>query len=721
MKNLKVILLVAILFANNYSQPVWSWKYPLPQGNSINDSWIISENSIIAVGYPGLIIISNDNGQTWKEIHEVLGINKKLNSIFFLNELIGWVVGEKGIIIKTTDGGKNWKKIFIDDSTYKFNKIFFLNDSFGWIAADNYPGDFAVLFETKDGGNTWSKNNRVYGFEMKAVHFFTPDTGFTFGDQILKTEDGGESFSVIDPYLYGASTFNTVSVHIEEPNDIWVLGIEGNLFYSHDKGNTWQGREIIDPLLDSYNKIIDVHFFDEKIGYLVGQKNYNYYTIDGGNTWEQFTYSDSYSFTECLTLSKDFMLYFENNGKILKSYDSGYSLLNEDNFIPITFNSITFQDKENGYISGFDTKGQLNVVKISDSLFTWNINVIDSNLAPNYSNYSKITFSDITHGYLIDNYNIYKTIDAGSNWFNITKTIDNTIMDIWVIDSLKVLVSNNKGKIFKTVNGGESWNQIIVDENKIINNIEFINELIGFCCTSLGSIFKTIDGGLSWELKYEKSMAPFILPTKISFPSAEIVWGVSYYGDIIKTEDGGDSWFQVNQGESFDVISDIYSFNKDVFWISDHSGKNLVTFDGGINWTRPAIFQDKGIRSFSKISDSEFYAIGGLANIIKVNISNNIVQVQNDKIIKNEFHLNQNFPNPFNPTTTISYAIPKKGLVKIKIFDNLGRKIDELVNKQQLPGNYEVQFNAKSLPSGIYFYQLTFGDFSETKKLLFLK
>ncbi len=92
-------------------------------------------------------------------------------------------------------------------------------------------------------------------------------------------------------------------------------------------------------------------------------------------------------------------------------------------------------------------------------------------------------------------------------------------MDIWVIDSLKVLVSNNKGKIFKTVNGGESWNQIIVDENKIINNIEFINELIGFCCTSLGSIFKTIDGGLSWELKYEKSMAPFILPTKISFPS----------------------------------------------------------------------------------------------------------------------------------------------------------------------------------------------------------
>lgn len=84
MKNLKVILLVAILFANNYSQPVWSWKYPLPQGNSINDSWIISENSIIAVGYPGLIIISNDNGQTWKEIHEVLGINKKLNSIFSL-------------------------------------------------------------------------------------------------------------------------------------------------------------------------------------------------------------------------------------------------------------------------------------------------------------------------------------------------------------------------------------------------------------------------------------------------------------------------------------------------------------------------------------------------------------------------------------------------------------------------------------------------------------
>ena len=86
-----------------------------------------------------------------------------------------------------------------------------------------------------------------------------------------------------------------------------------------------------------------------------------------------------------------------------------------------------------------------------------------------------------------------------------------------------------------------------------------------------------------------------------------------------------------------------------------------------------------------------------------------------------EYSLMQNYPNPFNPTTTISYSIPENGLVTLKVYDILGTEVAELVNEVKETGNYSVTFNASELPSGIYFYALTSGNFKATKKLILLK
>jgi hypothetical protein len=86
-----------------------------------------------------------------------------------------------------------------------------------------------------------------------------------------------------------------------------------------------------------------------------------------------------------------------------------------------------------------------------------------------------------------------------------------------------------------------------------------------------------------------------------------------------------------------------------------------------------------------------------------------------------EFKLAQNFPNPFNPETTINYQLPTSGHVTLKICDLLGKEVTELVNEEKSSGNYEVKFNATSLPSGIYFYKLQSGPFTQTNKLLLIK
>jgi len=89
--------------------------------------------------------------------------------------------------------------------------------------------------------------------------------------------------------------------------------------------------------------------------------------------------------------------------------------------------------------------------------------------------------------------------------------------------------------------------------------------------------------------------------------------------------------------------------------------------------------------------------------------------------VANTYSLSQNFPNPFNPTTSINFSIPKDGLVKLIVFDVLGKEVATLLNKEQTAGNYQVTFDASKLTSGIYFYKLTSGDFIDVKKMLLVK
>ncbi|MGB5849376.1 MAG: T9SS type A sorting domain-containing protein, partial [Ignavibacteriaceae bacterium] len=98
-----------------------------------------------------------------------------------------------------------------------------------------------------------------------------------------------------------------------------------------------------------------------------------------------------------------------------------------------------------------------------------------------------------------------------------------------------------------------------------------------------------------------------------------------------------------------------------------------------------------------------------------------VTNVKNDLEILNSFYLSQNFPNPFNPITTIRYRLPVSGKVTLKLYDVLGNEIANLVNEEKSVGVYEITFYAGNLPSGAYFYQLRTEKFVETKKMILMK
>jgi len=92
-----------------------------------------------------------------------------------------------------------------------------------------------------------------------------------------------------------------------------------------------------------------------------------------------------------------------------------------------------------------------------------------------------------------------------------------------------------------------------------------------------------------------------------------------------------------------------------------------------------------------------------------------------DEKIISEYSLNQNYPNPFNPITTISYQIPTDGFVTLKVYDVLGKEVASLINEQKTSGRYDVQFDGSNLSSGIYFYKISAGNYTDTKKLMLMK
>lgn len=149
--------------------------------------------------------------------------------------------------------------------------------------------------------------------------------------------------------------------------------------------------------------------------------------------------------------------------------------------------------------------------------------------------------------------------------------------------------------------------------------------------------------------------------------------------------------------------------NGDTLW-----GPPVVDGDGP-RYASPGI----GIISWFEAFTGDLVLTGAILNGVKYGT---ITAVNSEDLEpKMEYSLSDNYPNPFNPATEITYSIKKSGFVTVKVFDVLGREIVKLVNEAKNVGTYSVTFKAKDIPSGIYFYTLDVNDFSVVKKMVLLK
>ncbi|MCI0473658.1 MAG: T9SS type A sorting domain-containing protein, partial [Ignavibacteria bacterium] len=100
-------------------------------------------------------------------------------------------------------------------------------------------------------------------------------------------------------------------------------------------------------------------------------------------------------------------------------------------------------------------------------------------------------------------------------------------------------------------------------------------------------------------------------------------------------------------------------------------------------------------------------------------IATSIFNLSNE--IPSAYKLEQNYPNPFNPVTNIRFSLKEKGFTSLKVYNSVGQEVADLLNQELNPGTYEKSFDASFLSSGIYFYRLISGGYSETKKMNLIK
>lgn len=153
------------------------------------------------------------------------------------------------------------------------------------------------------------------------------------------------------------------------------------------------------------------------------------------------------------------------------------------------------------------------------------------------------------------------------------------------------------------------------------------------------------------------------------------------------------------------------------FSISDSTQRYLLT---GLNPGTYQLFADR-----FGFTGAERTVTLGTTNLDTINFyldTASIIAVQNiSTTVPEKFSLLQNYPNPFNPSTVIKFNVKTASNVTIKVYDILGREVRGLVNEELQPGEYKVLFNAENLPSGIYFYRMAADEYSESRKMIFIK
>lgn len=316
------------------------------------------------------------------------------------------------------------------------------------------------------------------------------------------------------------------------------------------------------------------------------------------------------------------------------------------------------------------------------------------------------------------NSTLVKTTNGGVNWFSQPYPVGNANFALYFFNANTGIAAGYGNQIIKTTNGGNLWYSVNAGVNCNFYAMSFSDNLTGYASGGNGVIYKTTNAGETW-VQQQSNTSNEIFGLYF-VPNTNTGYAATGLGQILKTTNGGGLWSVVYTGAGYDMQT-VFFNDINNGYAAGNNGAMLRTTNGGVTWTAQSTPIQTQISKVHFENPNVGYAVGAEGMIIKT-ITGGFTALTNEgSIVPNAISLGQNFPNPFNPETAISFGINKDQHVKLQVYDVTGRMVSELVNQELTAGNYNYKWNAAANSSGMYFYRLTTEGFTETKKMMLIK
>jgi photosystem II stability/assembly factor-like uncharacterized protein len=673
----------------------------------------------------GEFTMSTDNGVTFPyPTNDATKVKGSIYKVDFIDENVGLMGGSSGLILKTVDGGDTWATIPTPMALLSNKHINMLHIApNGDIFAGGSSG---LIMKSTNDGDTWVEIDNDASKTIYDMCVFSNGQamlGMSSGQFAISKSTALDTFELVADY--GGMSFR----EIKERNGVILVAASDDIY-----------KTTIDAL-DTLYSVFDVpsgrdmyciEFINDSLVYAAGQYGLVYRSYDVGETWEQVL-TGANKTIQGLRYNGDKLWAVGQEGVIMSldilETQADYSETFADGAAELTWVENT---------AGANTGG-LNLTVVADSAGLTNVGIYTDDA------YTGLLYAETdrrlkSYEVSADIYIVKEAVASEALYKGLMIKGDPVNMEYYRFiyrnsstsanGSLKLQGYNGSWYISKSFYPGVDFDTLATGfhnfKAQVIDNRFWVyidgNLLPG--CPYFHPEPAVVEAGYPGIYVYNASNG------KVAFDNFEV--NVFEYPKYMVTANV-DMGVMVRRSEfvpassALDVMGSFNGWstgivmtdaNTDTIYsaeIGEHEAGTVINY----KYRRNGAWDDTEEFPFGQPS-REYVVLDEGNQDMPVVLYSDITEVAIDGV-PNVYALAQNYPNPFNPATTLKFQIPNADMVKISIYNVTGRKVADLMSEQLEAGYYTVNFNASALPSGVYLYRLTAGEFSSVKKMTLLK
>jgi photosystem II stability/assembly factor-like uncharacterized protein len=609
-----------------------------------------------------------------------------------------------GPVYQSTDNGLNWTAVDGGLSNRHVSALAISGTSL--FAANPVSFDSCYIFASTDSGASWTEVGSCIPSAIVSLVATSDGTllaetyqyGLVHPSRLLLSTNGGVDWTQ-------AKVFETTPAwNLAVSDTTLFVWTSDSVFLSTDNGTSWTGNP--GP---SYHALTCISVFGTKL--LAGTYDGVFQLSNNSKTWTRVGIGlqgqDIWPLAECRHQAGGTIFFAGTQTGVFLSTDNGtdWTASNTpfENFSQVVYLS----DRPFGAGLFAGTYGGGGVCLSTDNGASW---------TPVNTGMPLAIPDDSTHGYAW----VTALAVSGTNLFAGT-------------EGGHGVYRSNMGTTWTAVNTGLRDRRGDSTSYYRVSTLAVIDSYI-FAGTPDG-VFLSTNNGTSWVpanqgLPKGPCDTSYTIPIEcVAVSGANLFAGSTYscpdggfMGGVFLSTDKGASWTEVGSGlpsplPPYDLAlaasaSNIFAAMGENIYLSTNNGKSWTAVSSGL----PNI----NVQSLA-VSATHLFAGTWGEGVWRRPLSEMITGVEGRSELPTQFTVHQNYPNPFNPSTTIKYELPRSSVVRLCVYDILGREVTVLVNERRDAGVYKVKFDGSNLASGVYLYRLQAGEFVQSRKLLLLR